>query len=318
MRELGQPSSSQPFFAMVGLSFLIGLLIIQFQNCSSPKLQEPPTPPKSVNVAVKGYCPNPGSSFKEAFASNHSAVLVQDSFRPDWDRDGLADETERDEQLKQDYEISLSTPDSNGDYYSDLINIRLGYDRDNQFRLAPCDSGFNDFDLDGLTDCEEEVLQTDALYPDSDDDGIPDGVEVRSLLNPSDVADAQLDPDQDGKTNLVEVKENTPVKESANKYTSKLSLSYDLVTYPQGNDTDCYDVIVNNIPVMNVTNGNYVRIYLTETRVAVSGTETVELLELQQVNVVIDRNVVNDSLIEIDKDNSTNRQLEIVNLEGVQ
>ena len=303
---------------MLGLSLVFGSLLFPFQNCSSPKLKEPPLPPKAVTVSVKGYCPNSGSRFKEVFASNHSAVLIEDTFRPDWDRDGLADETERDDQIKVDYEVSLSLPDTNGDFYSDLINIRLGYDRDNQFRLAPCDTGYNDFDLDGLTDCEEEALQTDPLNPDSDRDGIPDGVEVRFLMNPSDGIDAQLDPDQDGRTNLEEIKENTPLKESSKSYTSKLSLKYGLETYPQVDGSECYDVLVDNIPIMNVTNGNFIRINLTETKLAVSGTETVEILELQQVNLVIDRNVVDKSMIEIEKDNTTNRQLEIVNLENVQ
>ena len=323
MRQIKSNLASLSYLAAAPTFVLILLLGFAFQNCSEPRLNTPDQPPKSVSIVLKNYCPPTGSNFKEVFAANHSSSLIENQFLPDWDRDGLADQTEADENLKQQYGVSLSTMytetvNPNTAYFSDLVKIRLGFDVDNQFRFAPCDSNYNDYDLDGLSDCEEEAIKTDPLYPDSDGDGIPDGIEVRNYMNPSDVADAQLDPDQDGNTNLVEVKRNTPLKQSANQYTAALAIAYDVETYPQGNGDNCYDVYVDNIPIMNVTNGNYVRIVLTETKTEVSGTETVEILELQQVNVIIDRNVLAESLIEVNKDNTSRSQQEIVNLVGVQ
>ena len=51
----------------------------------------------------------------------------------------------------------------------------------------------------------EETISTDALRPiDTDIDGMPDSWETAHGLNPSDPADAALDPDNDGFTNLQE------------------------------------------------------------------------------------------------------------------
>lgn len=62
-----------------------------------------------------------------------------------------------------------------------------------------------DTDHDGLTDGEEYFMaHTDPNNPDTDHDGMPDGWEYRYGLNPKDPADVNLDPDQDGLTNLVE------------------------------------------------------------------------------------------------------------------
>ncbi len=49
----------------------------------------------------------------------------------------------------------------------------------------------------------------DTTDPDDDDDGIPDTWETKNGLNPLDAADASLDPDGDGLTNLQEYQGNT-------------------------------------------------------------------------------------------------------------
>ncbi len=62
----------------------------------------------------------------------------------------------------------------------------------------------NDDDLDGLTDCQEDILGTDPDNPDSDGDTIPDGDEVGRLVRVDDedtdqeIIDDLLDTDRDG------------------------------------------------------------------------------------------------------------------------
>ena len=297
----------------------LGLLAFSFvfQNCSYPHVQDAPIPPKTVTLKVNNYCPQNGAQFEEIFAYNASTNLEKAQFIPDFDRDGLSDKDELDVQLKQKYNIHVSSKDTNGDYYSDLINIRLGFDKDNQFRFSVCDAGYNDTDLDGLTDCEEAALKIDRLDPDSDQDGIPDGLEGRNHLNPSDNVDSRSDLDQDGLTNLEEVKANSPLKNTNNKYINQISLKYYSENYLTDTGDPCYNLEVSNIPILNVTNGNYVRIYLLESRLEVGGSSSNEVRDLHQINFVIDRQVINESIITIDKDNTTKKQLEIVNLEGI-
>lgn len=309
---------NRSFKITVGLAATILLGASQFQNCSSPILTEVPDPPKSVDVKVSNYCPPANASLKEVFASNHSAFLYDDNFIPDWDRDGLSDQYETNIKERVRFDIHVSSNDTNGDSYSDLMNVRMGFDSENQFRLTRCDTGLNDNDFDGLTDCEEAALESDPLRPDTDGDGIPDGVELRYSLNPNDPADASIDADHDGLSNLLEVKANSPLKQTNTIYTKNISLGYQLENYQAETGENCYDLTVSNIPVMDVTNGNYVRIYFYETHLSVSGTQTEELSQLQQLNIVIDRNVIHDFEIEIQKDNSNRRQFEVVNVEDIQ
>ena len=65
---------------------------------------------------------------------------------------------------------------------------------------------------DGLTNYEEFIYGTDPWTPDSDSDGIPDGVEVVNGLNPLDSRDALGDLDNDGVTNLDEYILGTDMK----------------------------------------------------------------------------------------------------------
>lgn len=297
---------------------LMAVYLLGFQNCSQPVFEVPKDPPKSVSVKVLDYCPSSSTSFKEVFATNHSSVLEEGNFVSDFDRDGLSDSYELDENTKAKYGIHVGTQDTNADFYSDLINIRMGFDVDNQFRLSTCVTSFNDYDLDGLTDCEEAALTSDPLDPDSDDDGIPDGVELRATLNPIDPADASLDADQDGMSNLEEVKLNSPLKQTNSAYAKDIFYGYELEEYTKSGNQTCYNVTVDNIPIMEVTNGNYIRIYLFEVELQSGGSQTNEVQKIQQVNLVIDRNVVPESLIEIYKDNSSRSQLEIVNIEDLE
>ncbi|MHA2295428.1 MAG: FG-GAP-like repeat-containing protein [Candidatus Hodarchaeales archaeon] len=66
-----------------------------------------------------------------------------------------------------------------------------------------------DSDNDGLLDSEESHFGTRNDSGDTDSDLLPDSWEIANLLGPIDATDANLDPDQDGLTNLEEFQGKT-------------------------------------------------------------------------------------------------------------
>jgi alpha-tubulin suppressor-like RCC1 family protein len=85
---------------------------------------------------------------------------------------------------------------------SDLTLVSWGPSNDRHgdgFSLGDASEADQDPDGDGLTTGEEWVLGTDPLNPDTNGDGIPDGIAVRSGKSPT-----NLDMDGDGVTNAVE------------------------------------------------------------------------------------------------------------------
>ena len=82
------------------------------------------------------------------------------------------------------YIITLTVEDEAGNTATDTVTITV----------------LLDTDADGTPDVTD---------PDDDNDGMPDTWETENGLNPLDAADASLDPDGDGLTNLQEYQEDT-------------------------------------------------------------------------------------------------------------
>ncbi|MBN2529316.1 MAG: VWA domain-containing protein [Deltaproteobacteria bacterium] len=173
----------------------------------------------------------------DLYAVNMSSMPTEEGYKADSDGDGLTDEFEHAHGLNR------QNPDSDGDNYSDLLevmNLKRGFDPlDAQFPVIFC-SDNQDRDGDGLNACEEAFLKTDPILPDSDADGIVDGIEVRFGLDPT-LDDVALDHDFDGIPSGIEVMSGThPQLYNEEEYLVD-KVYYGMQTASEDADITCYD-----------------------------------------------------------------------------
>lgn len=141
--------------------------------------------------------------FDKLVVSNFSAPAGSPLDEADTDSDGLTDAQEL---------IEGTSPweaDTDGDGFSDGVEVyfraRGGNFTPNQV-LLPDGGGIDpgcppelrglDSDCDGLSDCDEQLIGTNAQLMDSDGDGVPDSVEFKLGTQPSS-KDLAEDPDSD-------------------------------------------------------------------------------------------------------------------------
>ncbi|MCB0366647.1 MAG: hypothetical protein H6624_00385 [Bdellovibrionaceae bacterium] len=256
---------------LLGRLNVIVVVWMWLSSCSDPRLVAgpKPIPQKTTAVYIKNYCPTDGYRFTEIFSFNSSSQLKIEAYEhlyyhiSDYDRDGLSDEFEKEQDVIDTFNIGWGLWDTNGDGYSDFLMYAIGYDKDNQVRLSSCAQATQDTDDDGLPDCAEDVLRTDYTKPDSDNDGVPDGIEYRFGTNPSDPMDVITDYDQDGLTVMQELKANLPHRFTNNELINSKAYKYDVETFYNGSQ-DCYNVRISNIPVMDVSNGNLIHVMAVE------------------------------------------------------
>jgi hypothetical protein len=192
---------------------------------------------------------------KELIASNFSAPPRSPIDEADSDGDGLTDEEEEEE------ETNPIRYDTDGDGFGDGVEVRFarqGVDFDpNQIPDAdgggldpgcPPNLRASDTDCDGLLDCDEQFIGTNANLLDSDRDGVPDGVEWRGGTQGSS-NDLDEDPDNDGLDSRAELRLHThPVEVD----TSTLSVdgyrySMEAEGPPDEDGRQCYRFRVDNV-----------------------------------------------------------------------
>ncbi len=176
----------------------------------------------------------------------HPAWNAEDSV--DTDGDGLVDVVE--------WEIGtdIGKIDTDGDGFNDFLEYSLrrsGFDP-----LDPDDADCSlaldrqDDDGDGLLNCEERFIGTSTDLFDTDADGMPDPVEVRSGTNPV-WSDADLDQDFDGSLNANEVAWHTNPTDNDADHFSKFAYRYSFGKKPGVFESRlCYDFKVDNITLV--------------------------------------------------------------------
>lgn len=223
--------------------------------------EELPPPQKVVTIKIEDYCPLPGVRFDDMWAIGMSGRVEKNKIWMDLDRDGLPNYRDSDPVLQ----TNLRYPDTNQDGYSDLLVYLGGFTADAQKALKICSDPTQDTDQDDLTDCEEDnLLHTDPKRWDSDGDGVSDGLEIRNGLHPKDPNDVLQDPDSDGLASILEVKLNTPPFETNSDAISALAYKYETEQVLNASKAVCFHFTVSNIPVLDVSNGNLVRLFFFE------------------------------------------------------
>lgn len=188
---------------------------------------------------------------KDFIASNMSMHADSALDQVDSDGDGLTDAEE----------LALGTdplnPDTDGDGFSDGVEVYFAARGANlnPLRFDPgCPPALRgvDSDCDGLNDCDEQLIGSNASSVDSDRDGMPDGVEW--LLGTQAAApDRDLDPDADGLKNFQEIRGHTNplVADVANLSVNSYRYSIQEDGPPTPTGSQCYRFRIDNVLLGN-------------------------------------------------------------------
>jgi chitodextrinase len=150
-----------------------------------------------VNFICYGTDPTNPDSDNDGLSDGAEISHATNPHVADTDNDGMPDGWE------VTYGLNPLVNDANGDKDGDGLQNLQEY-------LSNADPTKTDTDSDGLNDFAEVVTHgTLPNDPDSDADGMPDGWEVNYALNPLSSADASLDGDSDGLTNVEEYQTGT-------------------------------------------------------------------------------------------------------------
>lgn len=179
-------------------------------------------------------------------------------FELDTDEDFLSDAREK--QLGS----NPLKKDSDNDGLSDYIQLLLTgevcnegcYDKNSTFR--GCErfkktNVFVDTDKDGLNDCEESALGSSITNPDTNNNLIPDNIEIKVGKYPTSNWNLWDDDDNDGVLNQYEIRNQTPIFIKNDLLADEIpSLKYELYKTNSNEDKeDCFNLQVSNLPIAN-------------------------------------------------------------------
>lgn len=197
-------------------------------------------PSKDFDYSALGLYDAPRYKLKQILVTNmNSAIETDGMLGPDSDADGISDK--REIQLGLD-PLKAST---NG-VCSDLIYIR------NQNRCpSTCPEGLKylDSDHDGISDCDESILGTNATNADTDGDGLLDGSEHYLGLSPIDPTDRDSDPDGDGANNEQELSRGTSPFFDDRTVNHKMFIDVSKNEIVEADGSYCYDVTLTGLQV---------------------------------------------------------------------
>jgi hypothetical protein len=207
--------------------------------------------------------------FITAVASNHNAYFGPKHPFPDSDGDGLRDDTE----IRMGLDPTLA--DSDGDFYRDGVEFKSGWLTPDKFDPG-CVTDDLDSDGDGLWDCEELVIGTDAYKPDTDGDYLLDSVEFKLDGSPlSD--DTSADTDLDGVPDHAEVMTHLDPHTATTEPDRLLwAYQYNLGKEwkPDGREQSCYTLQIDNVSLYETL----------ETPMHPLGWQTIELIVAFETN----------------------------------
>lgn len=184
----------------------------------------------------------------------------QEKREVDTDGDGLIDALDNDFS----HMTNKNFVDSDDDGFDDNFEVRRW---DEGFRpaakdgrgcdpLSPLSMGcrLEDTDGDGLTQYAEDYLKTRTRLVDSDADGVPDGMEVRYGLNPTQRVAAGLDTDGDGTSDSEEFRlGSNPVVRDV-PFQQKNAYQFAVKSEVMGDNSVCYDFKVSNLELVTPPN----------------------------------------------------------------
>lgn len=106
-------------FQIICLILILGLGLA---GCSQSRLFSIQTSesPSTVTLHIKNLCASDGYTMRAAYGMTLSAILQDNRWAQDWDRDGLTDEYERASSTLQSFNISWTSADTNADGFDDL------------------------------------------------------------------------------------------------------------------------------------------------------------------------------------------------------
>lgn len=174
---------------------------------------------------------------RTALAFNRHARARGGVLLPDSDGDGLPDDDE--DKLGTD----PLKADSEDDGLMDGVEVTAGMDPLTPSEVKGCDLGI-DSDRDGLNQCEERLLGTNDCMGDTDNDGIPDLVELFGGTDPI-KTEGTLDADRDGFPNVEELRGHSDPTSNDLEFAGSHSYEYkweELPVPPPGSEEAAADV----------------------------------------------------------------------------